>query len=203
MTYRNRAGFLAVTCLGALALTACTEDLGAGRPSPTESVTSTAARPPSPTPTPTSPASPTPTKAPTRPPAATGLTLAAGEAFVYHYSELMDYASTTGDTTAMLAVSDSGCQICREYANAVKKANAANGRLKGDYREQIKEVKNLVRGRSGRLQGSATLRIGTYISDEIPGEKPIVIKATNYRREFALSPQGGSWVMYEMRLVKL
>lgn len=202
VTYRNRTGYLAIACLGVLALTSCTENLGAGRPSPSESVTSPATSTPSATPTSASPASPTPRKAPARPSAANGLTLAAGEAFVYHYSDLANYAATTGDTTALLAASDSGCGRCRAYADVVKKANAANGALKGNYQERVKEVTNLVRGKAGRLRGSAILTVGTYTSSEVPNAKPVVIKATTYRQELALSPQGGNWVMYEMKLVE-
>jgi hypothetical protein len=198
VTYRNRPAILALACLGAVLMTGCTPNPAASHPSPQPSATPTA-----PTASTTAtPATTQPTGPPERPTAAEGLTLAAAEAFVHYYSALMNYASDTGDGTALLSASDSGCENCKVYADFVKKSNAANGLLTGDYHEHITEVSELVRGQSGRLGGSAILKVGTYVSRETPTASPITSKSTKYNRELALSPKSGNWVMFEMKLVE-
>jgi hypothetical protein len=194
VTYRNKRAILALACLGAVLITGCTSNPEASHPSPqptTPAASTTATRATTP------PAGP-----PERPAAAEGLTLAAAEAFVHYYSDLMNYASDTGDGTALLSASDSGCENCKVYADFVKKSNAANGLLTGDYHEHITEVSELVRGQSGRLGGSAILKVGTYVSRETPTASPITSKSRKYTRELALSPQSGNWVMFEMKLVE-
>jgi hypothetical protein len=119
---------------------------------------------------------------------------------VHYYSDLMNYASDTGDGTALLSASDSGCENCKIYADFVKKSNAANGLLTGDYHEHITEVSELVRGQGGHIGGSAILNVGTYVSRETPTATPVTSKSTKYTRELALSSQGGNWVMFEMKL---
>jgi hypothetical protein len=128
--------------------------------------------------------------------------LSAGEAFVRYYVDLLNYASTTGDTQPLLSASESGCRQCKVYADYVKAVNAANGGLKGDYFERVTDVPDLFRGDSGRLGGYAAVTIGAYTSKDSPSAKPVTSAAQKYRREFTLSPQQGSWVMYEMKLVR-
>jgi hypothetical protein len=133
---------------------------------------------------------------------AEGLTLSAGEAFVRYYVDLLNYASASGDTQPLLAASDDGCRQCRVYADYVKRINAANGGLSGDYVERVKDVPDLFRGKSGRLGGYAAVTIGGYTSKDSPSAKPVTSTAQSYKREFTLSPQEGAWVMYEMKLVE-
>ncbi|WP_344233926.1 DUF6318 family protein [Kribbella hippodromi] len=153
-----------------------------------------------PTSQPSSP--PTPSAPPDRPAAANGLTLAAADKFIRYYSELLNYASATGDTAPMLSSSEAGCENCKSYAKFVQQANASNGLLQGDYLERVTDIPELYRGENGRLGGSATVAIGAYTSKQSAGASPINLKAAKYTREFALSAQGGNWVMYEMKLVK-
>jgi hypothetical protein len=215
VTIRNRPPLALLACLAATTLlTACAQcSPEAGRPNtaPPPSSTSASAPPSGSTSTPASPGdttSPTsfssavPSAPPTRPEAAGGLTLAAAEQFVRYYSDLMNYASATGDTQPMLGASDSGCENCKSYADFVTKANAANGLLKGDYRERITDIPELYRGQGGHVGGSASVAIGAYVSRETNTAAPVNINAAKYKREFALSPAGGNWVMYEMKLVK-
>lgn len=209
MTNRNRPPSPLLACLAATALlTACTPSPKAGHPNtaPPSASSSTATSgttvgtssgttpPPATASIPSSP--------PVRPSAADGLTLAAAEQFVHYYSSLMNYASDTGDTSSLLAASEAGCENCKVYAEFVAKSNAANGLLTGDYHERVTDVPELVRGQSGRVGGSASVTVGAYVSRETTSAAPVASKATSYTREFALSPQGGKWVMYEMKLVK-
>jgi hypothetical protein len=199
VTTRNRqATALTLACLCAAALVGCTNDSpDAGQPNtapPPSSSTTTSS--------PTQPSPGAPATPPQRPKAAEGLTLAAAEAFVGYYSELLNYASDTGDAGDLLANSDSGCERCQLYADFVKKSNARNGLLTGDYHEHTKEVAELVRGSSGRLGGSSVVTVGAYVSKETQSATPITSKPTTYRRELALSPKGSNWVMYEMKLVE-
>jgi hypothetical protein len=203
VTHRNRPAKALLACLATTTLlTACTKGSPeAGHPNTSPPPTST---PPASTSTgtPTQPSSAATTAPPTRPAAAKGLTLAAADQFVRYYSNLLNYASATGDTAPMLSVSEKGCENCKSYANFVAKANAANGLLQGDYLEKITDVPELYRGESGRIGGSAMVAIGAYTSRESKNASPINLKAAKYKREFALSPQGGSWIMYEMKLDK-
>ncbi|WP_238159957.1 DUF6318 family protein [Kribbella pratensis] len=150
----------------------------------------------------TPPPSTTPSGPPTRPANANGLTLAAAEQFVRYYNTLLNYAAETGDTGPLLGASEAGCENCKSYASFVAQANVANGLIKGDYREQITDVPELYRGDSGRVGGSALVTVGAYVSQKSKSAAPRNIPAAKYKREFALSPKAGSWVMYEMKLVK-
>lgn len=202
VTHRNRPTAAALACLGAVLLTGCSPSSPeAGRPDTTPTTT-TSTTAPTTAPSTSTPTTPPSSTAPERPAAANGLTLAAAEEFVRYYSELMNYASDSGDGSAMLRASDSGCENCKVYADFVKKSNAANGLLTGDYHEHVKEVSELVRGQSGRIGGSAVVTVGQYVSRETPSASPFTSKARTYTREVALSPQNGSWVMYEMRQVE-
>ncbi|GAA3579412.1 hypothetical protein GCM10022235_56900 [Kribbella ginsengisoli] len=125
--------------------------------------------------------------------------MAAAEAFVRYYSELMNYAAETGDPGPMLKASEAGCETCQTYADFVKVSNAANGLLTGDYREHLTKVSELSRGQSGHLGGSAVVTVGQYVSRQTRSASPFQSKAATYTREFALSPQDGNWVMYEMK----
>ncbi len=130
------------------------------------------------------------------------MTLSAAEAFIHYYSDLMNYAAATGDTSQMLQASDGGCENCKAYAQIVEKSNVANGLVTGDYRERLTEVSELVRGQGGHLGGSAIVKIGKYTSRDTPSASPTTIQAETYKREVALSAQEGHWVMYELRQVE-
>ncbi|ADB30074.1 hypothetical protein Kfla_0969 [Kribbella flavida DSM 17836] len=198
MTKRNRlTAILSAACLLAT-LTACTEGSpAAGRPDSTADGTNST---PTTIPTPSSPSVPAATTAPERPAAARGLDLASAEAFYRHYVDLMNYAAKTGQTSELLAASDPGCEGCKEYAGYVSKVNEANGGIRGDYTEKVKEVSELVRGESGRVGGSAVVTVGAYTSRTSPSAEPVVSKAKEYTEEIALSPSDGNWVMYEIQL---
>jgi hypothetical protein len=112
----------------------------------------------------------------------------------------MNYASKTGDGAPLLAASEAGCEGCKQYADFTEKVNAANGGLSGDYFERVTEVSELVRGASGRIGGSAKVTVGTYTTKESPSAKPVTSKAGNYTEQFALAPNGGNWVMFEIKL---
>jgi hypothetical protein len=120
---------------------------------------------------------------------------------VKYYVSLMNYASTTGDIGPMLAASDAGCRQCKVYSGYVKKVNAANGGLSGDYFERVTDVPDLFRADGGRLGGYAAVTIGAYTSKDSPSAKPVTSTVRKYKREFALLPRQGAWVMYEMELI--
>ncbi|MGZ0148855.1 DUF6318 family protein [Kribbella sp. WER1] len=205
MTHRNRPTLALLACLATTTLlTACTKSSPeAGQPNtapPPASSSSATTSTGTPRGSTSSSLPATPTVPPTRPTTATGTSLAAGEAFVRYYVSLMNYASTTGDIAPMVSASDAGCHLCKAYSDYVHKVNAANGGLKGDYFERVNDVPDLFRGDSGRLGGYAAVTIGSYTSNDASG-KPVTSAVRKYKREFTLSPQQGSWVMYEMKLV--
>ncbi|MGW6198142.1 DUF6318 family protein [Kribbella sp. NPDC055110] len=144
----------------------------------------------------------TPSGPPLRPATANGLSLAAAEAFVRHYVDLMNYASQTGDGRPLLAASDGGCEGCKQYADFTAKINASNGGLSGDYLERVAEVSELIRGSSGRLRGSAAVTVGVYTTKDSPSTKPTTSKAAKYTEQVVLSPSKGNWVMFEIELAE-
>jgi hypothetical protein len=126
--------------------------------------------------------------------------LAAGEAFLGYYVDLLNYSYATGDPTAFLAESDKGCVGCMSLADYARKTNAKNGGLQGDFKDQLVDVKEIYRGKSGRLGGSATVKTGTYQERATPGASPIPQPASTGTMEFTLAPAAGNWVMYEMQI---
>lgn len=208
MTHRNRPTRTLLACLATTTLlTACSPGSPeAGRPntSPPPSSTGTPTVPTSGAPSsgPTSAGTSTvaPTAPPTRPQSAMGPSLAAGEAFIGHYVALLNYAYTTGDTGPMLAASDKGCIGCKGVADYTKKYNASSGTLAGDYNDRLIDVKEIYRGKSGRLGGSATLKTGSYTERDSPSASPVPQGNLTGTMEFTLSPSGGNWVMYEMEI---
>ena len=199
MTHRNRPSIALLACLAtATLLTGCTQESPeAGRPNTAPPTASPSGNP---LPSESTAATPTPTGPPTRPADADGLSLAAAEAFVRHYVDLMNYASQTGDGGPLLAASEAGCEGCKQYADFAAKVNAANGGLSGDYFERVSEVSGLVRGSSGHLRGSAAVTIGSYTTKGSASAAPVTSKATSYTEQVALSPSKGNWIMFEIKL---
>jgi hypothetical protein len=200
VTIRNKPAFLAAACLSALLLSAC----GPGSPEAGRPDTSP---PPSATaPTTGSTNSSTPTAAPSGPPqrpaAANGLTLPAAEAFYRYYINLRNYAARTGDTAPLAAESEVGCEGCKEYIDYVKRVNAANGGMSGEFDEKVKDVYQLARGSTGRIGGKALLAVGQYTVKESPSEKPAIVHPAEYIDSIALSASGENWVMYETDLAE-
>ncbi|WP_432887300.1 DUF6318 family protein [Kribbella sp. CA-245084] len=138
--------------------------------------------------------------APIRPVAAYGLGPAAAEQFVRHYVELMNYASQTGDGGPLLAASDADCLGCKQYADIAVRINASNGGLKGDYRERVSDVSDLIHRSNGRLRGSAAVTVGRYTTKDSPTAAPVISKAARYTEQVVLSPSKGNWVMFEIEL---
>lgn len=210
MTHRNRPTHALLACLATTTLlTACTKGSPeAGQPNtapPVTSGTPTASTgetlsSPGPTTTGSRPSANSPTAPPTRPQSATGPSLAAGEAFIGHYVALLNYAYATGDTGPMMAASDKGCIGCKGVADYTKRYNATSGTLSGDYNDRLIDVKEIYRGKSGRLGGSATLKTGSYTERDSPSASPVPQGNLTGTMEFTLSPSGGNWVMYEMEI---
>ncbi|MFI5735251.1 DUF6318 family protein [Kribbella sp. NPDC051587] len=198
MTIRNKSAFLAAACFSALLLSACGPGSPeAGRPN-TAPPSGTAPTAPGSSSTPTV----TPTGPPQRPAAANGLTLPAADAFYRYYIDLRNYAARTGDTAPLVAESEAGCEGCKEYIDYVKKVNAANGGMTGEFDEKVKDVYQLARGSTGRVGGKALLAVGKYTVKESPSEKPAIVQPAEYIDSIALSASGENWVMYETDLAE-
>ena len=69
-----------------------------------------------------------------------------------------------------------------------------------DTTEFLLNVKEIFRGSSGRLGGSAILKSGTYTERDSPSASPVPQGGDTGTMEFTLSPSGGNWVMYEMEI---
>ncbi len=199
MTFRNKLTVPIAAAIVAAALSACSNSSPeAGRPDtapPSASSAPTASDSPS-TPTSSTP----PTAAPTRPAAADGLSIAAGDAFLGHYLALLNYAYATGDTGPMLAASEKGCAGCKGTADYLTKVNGRNGGLSGDYADHLVEVKEIFKGTSGRLGGYLAVRSGNYTERLTPSASPTQKKAHTETWRFTLSAAGKSWVMYEIQV---
>ena len=66
--------------------------------------------------------------APVLPAAATTADAAGAEAFVRHFWDTVNYAYASGDTAAILAISEAGCQGCVGLKDGVESATSAGGR---------------------------------------------------------------------------
>jgi hypothetical protein len=193
---------VALIGLAATALGGCgSSSPPAGRPDATPE--SSISSPTAPSSTPEKPTtSSTPVAPPERPEAALGLSWAAGEAFIRHFIDLMNYSAQTGDVAPVHAASDPGCLGCAAYSDSVKKINQANGGLQGDYFERVLEVSQLTRATDGQLSASTKLKVGAYTARQSPTSKPVTITAAKYVQEMALAPSGGNWTVFEMELTK-
>ncbi|MFB6720311.1 DUF6318 family protein [Kribbella sp. NPDC056345] len=198
MTPRNWLPAALTSCATALALTACAPNSPeAGRPN--TAPTSSSSQPTGPGTNPPSPPA-LPTTPPTRLPAAAGSSLAAGEAFVGFYVGLINYAYETGDAEPLLAESDKGCLGCKGFAEYVRKTNAKNGGLTGDYKDRLTNVKEIFRGTGGKVGGSAELKSGVFEERTAPTAEPVTHDPGTGTMEFTLSPRDGDWVMFEMQI---
>jgi hypothetical protein len=99
-----------------------------------------------------------------------------------------------------MSQSDRGCLGCKALAEYVKKVNARNGGLTGDYVDKLQAVKEIYRAESGKLGGSATLKSGDFVERASPTASPVHQKSASGTLEFTLSPSGGNWVMFEMQI---
>jgi hypothetical protein len=209
VTHRNKPAVAFLACLAsATLLTACGQgspEAGHPNTAPPQTTssgpTASTSAPHSAGSTSTSPPSTAlPAAPPRRPSAAIGSSLAAGEAFIAHYVALLNYSYGTGDGAPLLAASDKGCIGCKAVADYVKKINVRNGTLAGDYNDRLIDVKEIFRGSSGRLGGSAILKSGSYTERKSPGGTPVPQGGTTGTMEFTLAPSGGNWIMYEMEI---
>ena len=200
MTYRNRAAIVTSACLViATFATACSSGSPeAGRPDSTPTPpAATSSATPTTTPQPSSPAVP-----PHRPANASGLTLAAAEAFIGYYVSLQNYAYLTGDPQYMLDQSDQGCLGCKGIGDFVRISNGRNGGLSGDYLDHLVSVKEVTRGTTGRVAGSAEVRTGAYRERPSPSASLVDRAAGSATMEFSLSSSGSNWIMYEVEIVE-
>jgi hypothetical protein len=139
---------------------------------------------------------------PTRPAAASGLQLAAAEAFLGHYVDLLNYAYSTGDTAPVLAASDKGCVGCNGTAQYLKVTNGRNGGLAGDYADHLVAVTDLFRGTGGHVGGTVAIRSGNYTERVSPSAAPTQKKAHSESWQFTLAPANGNWVMFELQVAE-
>ena len=75
-------------------------------------------------------ASPSASGAPSMPAAAEGTDAAAAKAFAKHYFDVINYATVTGDTAPLLALSDPSCESCQAIAQNIDRAYSAGGRIR-------------------------------------------------------------------------
>lgn len=99
---------------------------------PTFAAPSSAAPSPEPEPSPSDEPSEEPTQAaPPLPDAATEQTPEGAVAFTEWWFETLNYATATGDTEALRAASDPGCEFCDNLAGRAEDAYGAGGRIGG------------------------------------------------------------------------
>jgi hypothetical protein len=105
--------------LGLLTLTACS---GSADPSPPPPSPSVSATPPSPTPSPSAPVMPDAAKAHTK---------AGAKAFVEYFWAVVNYATNTGNTDAIRALSVRGCKGCEGGVTAIDQIYEKGGSVRG------------------------------------------------------------------------
>jgi hypothetical protein len=82
----------------------------------------------------------------------------------------------------------------------MRKFNAKNGGLRGDYKNVLVRVDEIYHSKGGHLDGTASIKVGTYEERVSPDASPTPQTGRNGTMRFALSPSSGNWVMYEMQL---
>lgn len=87
-------------------------------------------RPSAPSTSPVTTRTPTPTP-PALPPAARRNTKAGAVAFVYHFVDLLNYTSVSGETGTFSRTTQRSCHSCRNIKSAIDEIYAAGGSVKG------------------------------------------------------------------------
>lgn len=176
----------AVRTVAALALlvgvgtAGCTEPAAKPKPLPSPSSSSVADGP-------TSPPSPTP---PSMPAKANGNTRKAAKAFVMHYIETLNYATATGDTSALAALDDGSCRSCSAVIGRVRKVYKAGGSI--DSRGWV--VKSLaVVGQPNRPLVDAGLLLSPQLVTKEQGDRPERFKGGRLPVTFHLIRVGHGW----------
>lgn len=180
-----------LTCLLALALTACTadDDPDATPPSPTVATRSTSA----------SSAPATDPKAPPElPPAAREKTTAGAKAFVRYYVEVINFGFTNNASEPLRASSSRSCKVCEELARTIERNKRGGGGQVGGTWSPV-DVSFVHGVPAARPVAVTALDIAKgYYTEEAGGPRhPIRTKRIIY--EFWLQRFEGSWVISDVR----
>ena len=137
-------------------------------------------------------ASPTPTP-PVMPEAAKAHTEAGAKAFVEYFWEVVNYASTTGDTTQIRDLSLAECDGCDGGASAIEKVYRRGGTITGGRASLTVLRSELLL--AGKLRIARIIFRATYASQtvDLPGEADdttVVPSPTKQRMELFLEPEG-------------
>lgn len=176
--------------LATLALSGCSGDGEATTPTPT------------PSPSVTSPtASPSPTP-PALPDAARAHTPEGAEAFVRHFWEVVDYASTNLDPEAIKTLIEPGCTGCFGGHDAIAEVRDGGGRLIGGGTDLSD-----VRVHLGRAGQRAIAVVRAYADTQhqtvdYPGtEKDRTNPAAKVRFEMVLHQRPASWSVAALKVI--
>lgn len=123
---------IAAAGLALALLVGCSGDTDTGGDEP--SATASAEAPSEPAPSKTSPSTGTdiPSTAPTPPETATGTSNEALQAYVGYWIDTLNYATVSGDSESLRAVSTEKCQTCQDFAGTLDQIYGAGGQVETD-----------------------------------------------------------------------
>lgn len=121
-------------------------------------------------------------------------TKAGAEAFLRHYIDLVNHAQATGETGALAAVDEAGCESCSSAIAAVKALYREGGSARGgtwQLRISSSTYIDLVDG----WVFATVVSYGEQTLSYIDGRRDTINLAGSVRTRFSVTRRGGKWKM--------
>jgi hypothetical protein len=126
------------------------------------------------------------------PAAAEGTSPAAAKAFVRHWIAALNYASSTGDVSAVQALSTSSCTSCGASFSRISEVYGAGGNIDSDG-WRIRTMQMV----PGRPSGQPMIDVGVQLSPQVvvteKGAEPQKFAGGRLPMTFTLDRQSGKW----------
>ena len=146
---------------------------------------------PTPSPSPTESETPRPTP-PTMPAEAEGTSPAAAKAFVRHWIAALNYATASGDVSAVRALSAPTCESCSASFFRITDVYGAGGRIESDG-WRVRTMQLVPGQRSDRPIVDVGVRLTPQIVIEEKDGEPQEFKGGRLPMTFTLAWDSGSW----------
>jgi hypothetical protein len=146
---------------------------------------------PTPSPSPSESASPTP-KPPAMPAAAEGTSPAAAKAFVLHWVEALNYASATGDTAPVRAISAPACSSCEASFSRITQVYGAGGHITSEG-WHVRSMQLVPGQPSTHPMVDVGVRLSPQVVVEERGAEPQDFDGGRLPMTFTLTWDSGKW----------
>ncbi|MGZ8743713.1 MAG: DUF6318 family protein [Nocardioides sp.] len=160
--------------------------------------TSNAEPSPLPEPSASSSATASPSAAPpTMPPEAEGTSPKAAKAFVRYWVGTLNYAGSSGDTSALTESSDGGCAECQSVIRTIVETHAAGGSFEGDG-WSVETMKYQPLQSRARPVLTVGMKISPQLVTESEGAEPKTFEGGNRSMTFRLVSRFGHWSVVQL-----